>query len=83
MVSHAWSTHFAATAEMLKQHALSRKPQESMEMSYWCCTLANNQHDLSSLQEVDLLKTPFARVLVSVGCFGTVILCDSVPGLHP
>eukprot|EP00913_Durusdinium_trenchii_P034169 g31978.t1 len=77
MVSHAWSTHFAATAEMLKQHALSRKPQESMEMSYWCCTLANNQHDLSSLQEVDLLKTPFARVLVSVGCFGTVILCDS------
>lgn len=41
-----------------------------------CCTLANNQHDLSALREEDLLKTPFARVLLSPGCIGTVLFCD-------
>ncbi|CAE7939958.1 HERC1 [Symbiodinium sp. KB8] len=35
-----------------------------MQTSYWCCTLANNQHDLSALREADLMKTPFARVLL-------------------
>ncbi|CAE6929336.1 HERC1, partial [Symbiodinium sp. CCMP2456] len=85
MVSHAWSTNFAATTSMLSSHARSRnKPDDGsdrqqawMQTSYWCCTLANNQHDLSALREADLMKTPFARVLLSPNCCGTALLCDS------
>ena len=83
MVSHAWSTQFAATASMLAKHSSSRNQEEDSahswkQTSYWCCTLANNQHDLSPLREADLLKTPFARVLLSNACAGTVLLCDTV-----
>ncbi|CAJ1354669.1 unnamed protein product, partial [Effrenium voratum] len=82
MVSHAWSTQFAATASMLAKHSSSRNQEEDSahswkQTSYWCCTLANNQHDLSPLREADLLKTPFARVLLSNACAGTVLLCDT------
>eukprot|EP00439_Symbiodinium_sp_Y106_P082361 s337_g21.t1 len=42
-----------------REHARSRnkpddgsdRPQAWMQTSYWCCTLANNQHDLSALRD--------------------------------
>ena len=39
--------------------------------------MANNQHDLSELQEEDIMRSPFARVRLSRECVGTVLLCDS------
>ncbi len=42
MVSHAWSTNFAATSGMLMQHALSRRfsavdeKEAEQSMCYWC-----------------------------------------------
>eukprot|EP00928_Gymnodinium_smaydae_P079713 TRINITY_DN63572_c0_g1_i1.p1 TRINITY_DN63572_c0_g1~~TRINITY_DN63572_c0_g1_i1.p1 ORF type:complete len:655 (+),score=97.21 TRINITY_DN63572_c0_g1_i1:188-1966(+) len=77
LVSHAWSTHFACTLRMLTLHANTRCRQNPMGTLYWCCTLANNQHDLAELSEEDLMKSPFARVLFSSCCMGTVLLCDS------
>jgi len=44
---------------------------------YWCCTMANNQHDLAELKDGDILQSPFARVLTSQECVGTVLLCDA------
>jgi len=77
MISHAWSTRFACTMQMLNLHATSRSRGDcSSNVSYWICTMANNQHDLSEISEKSLLDTPFARVLQSKDCIGTVVLCD-------
>lgn len=77
MVSHAWSTLFMCTVSMLTFHAKSRCQKNPLATFYWCCTLANNQHDLAELQEEDIMQSPFARVLTSQGCIGTVLLCDT------
>jgi len=76
MVSHAWSTPFANTLRMLGLHSKSRFADKSVDTLYWCCTMANNQHDLSELAKTDVLKSPFARVLVSENCMGTILLSD-------
>lgn len=47
MVSHAWSTNFAATSGMLMQHALSRRSsavdekETEQSMCYWCLGCSN------------------------------------------
>eukprot|EP00928_Gymnodinium_smaydae_P030361 TRINITY_DN22609_c0_g1_i1.p1 TRINITY_DN22609_c0_g1~~TRINITY_DN22609_c0_g1_i1.p1 ORF type:complete len:821 (+),score=99.82 TRINITY_DN22609_c0_g1_i1:82-2544(+) len=76
MISHAWSTYFRFTVAMVLSHSQSRFSDQWAETSYWCCTLANNQHDLSELEETDILSTPFAKVLLSNHCLGTLLLCD-------
>jgi len=46
-------------------------------VTYWCCTMANNQHNITSeLEDEDLLKSPFARAMMSQRCMGTVLLVD-------
>lgn len=76
MVSHAWSTPYANTLRMLGLHSKSRFEERALDTLYWCCTMANNQHDLSELAQTDVLKSPFARVLVSENCMGTILLSD-------
>eukprot|EP00927_Polykrikos_kofoidii_P034214 TRINITY_DN29049_c0_g1_i2.p1 TRINITY_DN29049_c0_g1~~TRINITY_DN29049_c0_g1_i2.p1 ORF type:complete len:888 (-),score=108.73 TRINITY_DN29049_c0_g1_i2:50-2713(-) len=76
MVSHAWSTAFARTLQMLSLHSRARYGSNPMETMYWCCTMANNQHDLSELNDEDIMRSPFARVLTAPDCVGTVLLCD-------
>merc|ERR1712194_464455 len=76
MVSHWWGTPFVITVKMLRLHATSRNRDAAMHTSYWCCTLANNQHNLQDLGGSDLLKTPFAKAMRSQNCLGTVLLCD-------
>mmetsp|Transcript_64935 Transcript_64935/g.155106 ORF Transcript_64935/g.155106 Transcript_64935/m.155106 type:complete len:1037 (+) Transcript_64935:109-3219(+) len=76
MVSHAWSTRFACTVQMLSLHSKSRCRGDASSVTYWICTMANNQHDLSELAESNLLDTPFARVLMNKDCVGTAVLCD-------
>mmetsp|Transcript_68090 Transcript_68090/g.134348 ORF Transcript_68090/g.134348 Transcript_68090/m.134348 type:complete len:881 (-) Transcript_68090:111-2753(-) len=76
MVSHAWSTAYANTLRMLWLHSGSRYADTPVDTVYWCCTMANNQHDLSELAMTDVLRSPFARVLVSEHSLGTILLCD-------
>jgi len=81
MISHWWGTPLAHTAAMLEYHAKMRQRVSGVEdfqdVSYWCCTLANRQHDLSELQkETSILESPFAKVLSSNLCKGTVLLVD-------
>jgi len=76
MISHAWSTPFPYTVAMVSLHAKERNVDQSQSLTYWCCTFANNQHDLCELDEADIMVTPFARVLLSHQCLGTLLLCD-------
>lgn len=76
MISHSWNTPFQMTQAMLKCHASRRSGAVADGTFYWCCTLANNQHDLSDLQGDEIMKSPFARVLTSSECIGTVLICD-------
>jgi len=43
---------------------------------YWMCKFANNQHNLEELDERDLMKTPFARAIMSETCQGTIMLMN-------
>eukprot|EP00929_Paragymnodinium_shiwhaense_P094114 TRINITY_DN54555_c0_g1_i2.p1 TRINITY_DN54555_c0_g1~~TRINITY_DN54555_c0_g1_i2.p1 ORF type:complete len:964 (-),score=214.96 TRINITY_DN54555_c0_g1_i2:44-2935(-) len=76
MISHAWSTAFPSTLKMLQLHSQLRHRDKALETFYWCCTFANNQHDLSELKEDDIMQSPFARVLTSPATTGMVLLCD-------
>jgi len=76
MISHAWKTPFPYTLAMVCMHAKARSADLWHMASYWCCTFANNQHDLSELDEQDIMVTPFARVLLSHRCLGTLLLCN-------
>ena len=61
---------------MLKLHAKHRGLSET-DNYYWICTFANNQHNVElDINDMDYLKTPFARALLSGVCEGTVMLLD-------
>lgn len=72
-VSHWWGTAFQETAQMLKFHASRR--DFSVDTSYWICTFANNQHDLSELGG-SLQETPFVKAILASKCMGTLTLLD-------
>jgi len=83
LISHAWATYFCHTTEMLFLHATSRymdrwEHEDDLLASatYWCCAFSNNQHDLHELDEKDIMETPFAKVLRSLECQGTLLLCN-------
>ena len=75
-VSHWWGTPFFDALRMLKLHAKHRGLSET-DNYYWICTFANNQHNIElDINDMDYLKTPFARALLSGVCEGTVMLLD-------
>lgn len=76
MISHWWGTPFPFTVRMLELQARSRHLHGASAVTYWCDAFANNQHDLAEVQEVDVLKFPFARAMLSQTCIGTVLLVD-------
>eukprot|EP00933_Yihiella_yeosuensis_P028794 TRINITY_DN22607_c0_g1_i1.p1 TRINITY_DN22607_c0_g1~~TRINITY_DN22607_c0_g1_i1.p1 ORF type:complete len:1129 (-),score=162.52 TRINITY_DN22607_c0_g1_i1:633-4019(-) len=45
-VSHFWGTPFAYTVKSLKKHADSVASKDWGDVTYWVCTLSNNQFDL-------------------------------------
>lgn len=72
-VSHAWSTVFRHTLNMLEFHAeVHGLPPHT---PYWICTFANNQHNLEELQ-VAVEETPFWKAIGSDSCEGVVQLMD-------
>ncbi|CAE8609243.1 unnamed protein product [Polarella glacialis] len=73
-MSHWWGTPFRDTLEMLRFHNLHRRQPPTIP--YWICTFANNQHDLSELNQLDLRQTPFVRAIMSPTCQGTVMIMD-------
>lgn len=76
MVSHWWGTPFAFTVRMLQLQARSRHLHGASCVTYWCDAFANNQHDYFESEEVDVMKFPFARAMLSQACVGTVLLVD-------
>jgi hypothetical protein len=77
MISHWWGTPFPFTVRMLQLQSRSRHLHATSSVSYWCCAFANNQHEHSELDETDVLRSPFARAMLSQSCMGTVLLCDT------
>jgi len=77
MISHWWGTPFPYTVRMLQLQSRSRHLHATSSVSYWCCAFANNQHERSELDESDVLRSPFARAMLSQSCMGTVLLCDT------
>lgn len=74
MITHWWGTSFRTTIKMLQLHSKHR--HVSGEARYWVCTFANNQWDLTTLNDGDILKSPFARAMLSSNCMGEVLLLD-------
>jgi len=72
-VSHWWGTPLRQTIALLNFHASTRELPPSA--TYWICTFANNQHDLSDLA-TDLRSTPFVKALLSPACAGSVAVLD-------
>lgn len=54
MVSHAWSTHFNVTVEMMPQHARSRNAGDGtwQNACYWCLALRTSVQDIQVLLRV-------------------------------
>ena len=72
-ISHAWSTLFKDTVDMLDWHLECK--DLSPDTPYWFCTLAMNQHDLGSLTgSVD--QTPFWKAISNNTCEGIVQTMD-------
>jgi len=71
--SHYWGTPFQQTSALINFHAEQR--ELAPESSYWICTFANNQHDLSDLAG-SLPDTPFVKAITSKHCQGTLTLLD-------
>lgn len=77
MISHWWGTPFPFTIRMLQLQSRSRHLHGTSAVTYWCCAFANNQRNCAELDEVDVLRSPFARAMLSSSCMGTVLLCDT------
>jgi hypothetical protein len=79
MISHWWGTPFPFTMRMLQLQSRSRHSHDTSSVTYWCCAFANNQntYDSEVLDEGDILRSPFARAMLSQSCMGTVLLCDT------
>ncbi|CAE8706501.1 unnamed protein product, partial [Polarella glacialis] len=74
--SHWWGTPFRQTARLLQFHAAQRQVPDGAY--YWIDAFANRQHNSlaisKQLQQNPLQEAPFAKVLLSPQCQGTVTL---------
>jgi len=73
-VSHWWGERTVDTTRMLQWHAKCHGLENST--TYWICTYANNQHDVSGELGGGVMESPFVRAILSDGCEGTVLLLD-------
>eukprot|EP00440_Ansanella_granifera_P005419 gb/GFBE01005881.1/.p1 GENE.gb/GFBE01005881.1/~~gb/GFBE01005881.1/.p1 ORF type:complete len:702 (+),score=170.27 gb/GFBE01005881.1/:1-2106(+) len=72
-VSHWWGIPICQTVMLLKFHAEQRKAER--DASFWIDSLANNQHAMEGIP-TQVLMSPFAKVMLSSDCVGTVALVD-------
>ncbi|CAB9496640.1 expressed unknown protein [Seminavis robusta] len=91
MVSHYWGTSLVDTIRMLKLHRHASfsiwdarterwKCRRNRTYSVWICAFSNRQHSLDQegIDTPTYMQTPFARVISSEHCLGTVMLLDEI-----
>ena len=78
-VSHFWNTPFRDSSACIRKHAesLEEEKHECWDMTYWICTLSNNQWRIAEELGTCVKETSFCVALRSGLVRGTCMILDS------